>query len=179
MEVEWGRFVGCSVGIEDKPAGSRAHGLTEQLLADKLAEYQPWSLYVRGCRVEWQAACAAKRRSLVVRTIQACRSWPVSELWSAASPLPGFAVRSAGRLAGSIAFPQGKFRRERPPAGRQGACENPPRPMPVPGPQRGGSLPSASEIFGRASPVLPGRPRPTRTRKIGGNGLVNSQRAFL
>ena len=81
--------------------------------ADKLAEYQPWSLYVRGCRVEWQAACAAKRRSLVVCTIQACRSWPVSELWSAASPLPGFAVRSAGLLAGSIAFPQGKFRRER------------------------------------------------------------------
>ena len=110
---------------------------------------QPWSLYVnRGCRVEWQAACAAKRRSLVVRTIQACRSWPVSELWSAASPLPGFAVRSAGRLAGSIAFPQGKFRRERPPAGRQGACENPPRPMPVPGPQRGGSLPSPRRFSG-------------------------------
>ena len=26
-----GRFVGCSVGIEEKPAGGRAHGLTEQL----------------------------------------------------------------------------------------------------------------------------------------------------
>ena len=29
-----GRFAGCSVGIEDKPAGGRAHGLTEQILAD-------------------------------------------------------------------------------------------------------------------------------------------------
>ena len=35
MEVEGGRFVGCSVGTEDKPAGGRAHTLTEQLLADK------------------------------------------------------------------------------------------------------------------------------------------------
>ena len=31
MEVEGGRFFGCSVGIEDKPAGDPAHGLTEQL----------------------------------------------------------------------------------------------------------------------------------------------------
>ena len=31
MEVEGGRFVGCSVGIEDKPAGGRAPGLTERL----------------------------------------------------------------------------------------------------------------------------------------------------
>ena len=34
MEVEGGRFVRCSVGTEDKPAGGRAHTLTEQLLAD-------------------------------------------------------------------------------------------------------------------------------------------------
>ncbi len=26
-----GRFVGCSVGMEDKPAGGRAHGLAERL----------------------------------------------------------------------------------------------------------------------------------------------------
>ena len=31
MEVEEGRFVGCSVGTEDKPAGGRAHTLTKQL----------------------------------------------------------------------------------------------------------------------------------------------------
>ena len=31
MEVEGGCFVGCSVGIEDKPAGGRAYGLTERL----------------------------------------------------------------------------------------------------------------------------------------------------
>ena len=38
--------------------------------------------------MEWQAARAANRRSLVVRTLQACRSWPVGELWSVASPVP-------------------------------------------------------------------------------------------
>ena len=41
-----------------------------------------------------------------MRTLQACRSWPVGELSSAASPLPGFAVHGAGLLAGWIAFPQ-------------------------------------------------------------------------
>ena len=38
MEVEGGRFFGCSVGIEDKPAGDPAHGLTEQLLTDRSAD---------------------------------------------------------------------------------------------------------------------------------------------
>ena len=36
----------------------------------------------------WQPARAANRRSLVVRTLQACRSWPVGDQWSAASPPP-------------------------------------------------------------------------------------------
>ena len=43
---------------------------------------------VRGRRVGWQPARAANRRSLVVRTLQACRSWPVGDQWSAASPPP-------------------------------------------------------------------------------------------
>ena len=100
---------------------------------------------VRGCRVEWQAARAAKRRSLVVRPIQACRSWPVSELWSAASPLPGFAVRSAGLLAGSIVFPQRYFGRERPPEGAGRSCEHSNCPAPEPGPQTVGLLPATCE----------------------------------
>ena len=45
---------------------------------------------VRGRRVGWQPARAANRRSLVVRTLQACRSWPVGDQWSAASPPPRF-----------------------------------------------------------------------------------------
>ena len=39
--------------------------------------------------------------------LQACRPWPVVELWSAASPLPGFAVHGADLLAGSTGFRQG------------------------------------------------------------------------
>ena len=70
------------------------------------------SLGVRVCRVEWQAARAANWRSLVARTLQACRSWPNRELWAASSP-PGFAVCDAGFFAGSTALPQAEFRRER------------------------------------------------------------------
>ena len=67
--------------------------------------------------MEWQAARAANHRSLVMRTVQACLSWPAGESWSAAFPLPVFAVIGAGFLADSTTFPQGSLWRERPPRG--------------------------------------------------------------
>ena len=98
---------------------------------------------VRGCRVERQTARAVNPRSLVARTLQACRPWPFWELWPAVSPPFGYAVPSAGFLADSMAFPQGSLWRERPPplrggapststplvrrAGREGTCEAQPR----------------------------------------------------
>ena len=77
--------------------------------------------------------------------------------------------------------PQGLIQRDGsdPLKGRGGGCENPPHAMPAPRPQKGGSLPSASEISERAWPVRPGRHRPKRTRKIGENGIVNPGGAFL
>ena len=55
-----------------------------------------------------------------MRTVSACRSWPMGELWFAVSWLSGFAVRRAG----SIAFPQGSLWRERPPTKRGGKVRN-------------------------------------------------------
>ena len=57
MEVEGGRFVGCSVGIEDKPAGGRAHGLAERLLADGFAMVRPQRLFVRDRRAGVNCPC--------------------------------------------------------------------------------------------------------------------------
>ena len=47
MEVEGGRFVCLSVGIEDKPAGDRAHDLTEQLRPSEDA--RDVGIAARGC----------------------------------------------------------------------------------------------------------------------------------
>ena len=61
--------------------------------------------------MEWQAARAADRRSFVVRTPPGV---PVVTSGLLLLRLLGSAVPSAGYLAGSTAFPQGSFGRERP-----------------------------------------------------------------
>ena len=55
------------VGIEDKPAGGRAHGLTERLPRDRLSV--AIRLSVRGGEIGWQTARTANRGSLVVRVV--------------------------------------------------------------------------------------------------------------
>ena len=87
MEVEGGRFVGCSVGIEDKPVGGRAHGLAERLLADRSCDGSTRRLFVRDRRAGWQATPASDRRYRVACLLQASPSRPEGHLWSA-SPLP-------------------------------------------------------------------------------------------
>ena len=67
--------------------------------------------------------------------------------------LLGSAVPSAGYLAGSTAFPQGSFGRERPPFGGGAALLTQRHPAPEPGPQTGGSLPSTSQRPGSARQV--------------------------
>ena len=97
MEVEGGRFVGCSVGIEDKPAGGQAHGLAERLLADSLAMVRHRRLFVRDRRAGWQAARAAHRRYWVVRILQPFPSRSEGHLWSAVLRVGFLAEAGKGR----------------------------------------------------------------------------------
>ena len=69
-------------------------------------------------------------------------------------PLPGSSnvSRRLGRLPAGIDSGTGA-----PPRGWDGGCDNPPRPMPVPGSQRGGSLPchrSLSTSFHKCAHVF-------------------------
>ena len=96
--------------------------------------------------MEWQAARAANRRSLVVRTLQACRSWPVGELRSAASPLPRLRCPQRRLLSRLARLPAGIDETGAPPLrGRDGRCCHSDQPAPEPGPLLGGSLPSTSQ----------------------------------
>ena len=98
MEVEGGRFVGCSVGIEDKPAGGRAHGLTEQLLADRSAGINPESEAVK-----W----SGKLPVLRMGDIALCASSRLASLGLRA--ICGLLFFAVGFLADLTAFPQGSL----------------------------------------------------------------------
>ena len=98
MEVEGGCFVGCSVGIEDKHAGGRAHGLAEQLLADRSCDGST-SESLRPGPSSGVASCPCCGLEIAgVRTVQACRR----AQWASCGLL-FFAVGLAGDGDGLIA----------------------------------------------------------------------------
>ena len=139
----------------------------------------------RWWRRRWRTRSATRSKRLIgARTCSSAGagSWPTGRTtWpvKVENRRPDRPVDPPRPQRRSVAFPRGIDEAGATPQRGGAGCENPPRPMPVPSTQNRGSLPSASEISERASPVWLVRRRTKKIRKIGGHSLVNSQRDFL
>ena len=127
------------------PSGSVLLG-AGQLPGLKRAELQTVSN--RAAEAQRHSQRITLGKSVVVRRCSRCLG---KRSWSGATHSRG---RSAAPVTdnGGLAFPQGLIRTGATPRG-DGACENRTRPMPAPGPQRGGALPSTSGTPGPARQV--------------------------